>query len=150
MIEKMASILFSVLFSNAVVAAESVISVESNYSVKETAERFEKILENKGFTLFARIDHGKNASNVDLDLAPAEVLIFGNPKVGTALMQCSKTVAIDLPQKALFWEDVEGQVWLSYNSPEYLKQRHQLQGCDQVVSKISKVLGELSRAATSP
>jgi uncharacterized protein (DUF302 family) len=147
--KKIVSILLPLVFSSALLAAESVISVASNYSLKETAERFEEILENKGFTLFARIDHGENASNVDLDLAPTEVLIFGNPKVGTTLMQCSRTVAIDLPQKVLFWEDAEGRVWLSYNNPEYLKERHDLRGCDQVVTKISKVLGELSAAATS-
>ena len=137
------------LFANAALASESLISVESHYSVKKTADRFENILANKGLTIFARINHSENASNVNLDLAPTEVVIFGNPKVGTPLMQCSKTVAIDLPQKALFWEDNKGQVWLSYNNPEALKERHGIKGCDQLVTKISHVLGKLSEAATS-
>jgi len=149
MIKKMSYALFSLVLSSSVLATESMISIESSDTVKETADRFEKILENKGLTLFARIDHGKNASDADLTLAPTEVIIFGNPKVGTPLMQCSKTVAIDLPQKALFWEDTQGQVWLSYNNPEYLKERHNIQGCEQVINKISNVLSMLSKAATS-
>ena len=149
MIKSIACIFFILIFSSSVLAAESLISVESRYSVKETADRFEQILANKGLTVFARINHSENASNVNLDLAPTEVVIFGNPKVGTPLMLCSKTVAIDLPQKALFWEDSKGQVWLSYNNPEALKERHGIKGCDQLVTKISHVLGRLSEAATS-
>jgi len=149
MIKKLSYALFTLVLSTSVLATESVISVASHDTVKETADRFEKILADKGLTLFTRIDHGKNASDVNLTLAPTEVIIFGNPKVGTPLMQCSKTVAIDLPQKALFWEDTQGQVWLSYNNPEYLKERHNIQGCDQVINKISDVLRMLSKAATS-
>lgn len=149
MIKAFSSILLTLVFSGSVLAAESVISVESNYTVKQTADRFENILKKKGLTIFARINHGENAASVNLDLSPTEVVIFGNPKVGTPLMQCSKTVAIDLPQKALFWEDTKGQVWLSYNNPEYLKARHGIKGCDQVITKISNVLDKLSKAATS-
>ena len=149
MIKSISCVFFTMLFSSSVLAAENLVSVESRYSVKETADRFEQILANKGLTVFARINHSENASNVNLDLAPTEVIIFGNPKVGTPLMQCSKTVAIDLPQKALFWEDNKGQVWLSYNNPEALKERHGIKGCDQLVTKISHVLGRLSEAATS-
>ena len=149
MIKSISCVFFTMLLSNAALAAESLISVESHYSVKKTADRFENILANKGLTIFARINHSENASNVNLDLTPTEVVIFGNPKVGTPLMQCSKTVAIDLPQKALFWEDNKGQVWLSYNNPEALKERHGIKGCDQLVTKISHVLGRLSEAATS-
>ncbi|MFT6925296.1 MAG: hypothetical protein ACJAZP_000876 [Psychromonas sp.] len=149
MIKKISYIIFSLAFSNSVLATESMISVESHATVKQTADRFEKILEEKGLTVFARINHGENAASINLELAPTEVIIFGNPKVGTPLMQCSKTVAIDLPQKALFWEDNQGQVWLSYNNPEYLKERHNIQGCDPVINKISGVLSMLSKAATS-
>lgn len=140
---------FTIIFANSVLATESMISVESNYSVKATADRFEEILENKGLTIFARINHSENASAVNLELAPAEVIIFGNPKVGTPLMQCSKTVAIDLPQKALFWKNSKGKVFLSYNNPEYLKERHNINGCESAINKISGVLGKLSKAATS-
>ncbi|MFT6987607.1 MAG: hypothetical protein ACJAT7_003463 [Psychromonas sp.] len=149
MIKIISRTVFALVFSSSVLATETVISIESNHTVKETADRFEQILEKKGLTLFARINHTTNAANVNLELAPTEVVIFGNPKVGTLLMQCSKTVAIDLPQKALFWEDIKGQAWLSYNNPEYLKERHNIKGCDLVINKISDLLGKLSKAATS-
>lgn len=141
--------MFTIVFANSAMATESMVSVESNYSVKATADRFEEILKNKGLTIFARINHSENASTVNLELAPTELIIFGNPKVGTPLMQCSKTVAIDLPQKALFWKDSEGKVFLSYNNPEYLKERHSINDCDAVINKISAVLSKLSKAATS-
>lgn len=138
---------FSLMFSGVISAAEGVVSIKSHHSTKATADRFEAILNDKGLTLFSRINHRKNATGVDLELAPTEVIIFGNPKVGTPLMQCSKTVAIDLPQKALFWQDEKGQSWMSYNDPKYLMQRHGIEGCDKVVNKISRVLETLSKAA---
>jgi uncharacterized protein (DUF302 family) len=128
-------------------ANESLVKYESNYSVKETADRFESIAKSKGLSVFARIDHQKNASSVDLALRPTEVIIFGNPKVGTPLMQCAQSVAIDLPQKVLVSEDAEHKVWLTYNNPEYLKERHAIEGCDQVINKVSGVLSALSKAA---
>ena len=149
MIKIISRTILALVFSSSVFAAETLISIESHHTVKETADRFEKILDQKGLTVFARINHRKNAATVNLELDPTEVVIFGNPKIGTPLMQCSKTVAIDLPQKALFWEDKNGQVWLSYNNPEYLKERHNIKGCEQVINKISTVLGKLSKAATS-
>ncbi|OMH33830.1 DUF302 domain-containing protein [Motiliproteus sp. MSK22-1] len=130
-------------------ATESLISIESSYPAKETADRFESIIKDKGLTLFARINHQKNASGVDLDLRATEVIIFGNPKVGTPLMQCEQQVAIDLPQKVLISEDANNKVWLSYNNPEYLKERHHIKGCDKVINKISMVLNKLGTAATS-
>ena len=147
MINRISYILLVLSLSGAASAAESTVSIKSIHTVKATADRFEKIIQSKGLTLFARINHAENAAGVSLDLTPTEVIIFGNPKIGTPLMQCSKTVAIDLPQKALFWQDAEGQSWISYNSPEYLKERHNIEGCDQLVNKISKVLGKLSKAA---
>lgn len=150
MIKKSCLIIAATMLSNLSIAAEGVVSIESPYSVKETADRFETILNNKGLTIFTRINHSQNAAKVDLALNPTEVVIFGNPKVGTPLMQCASTVAIDLPQKALFWQDKQGKVWLSYNDPAYLKDRHSIRDCDAVISKISGVLGKLSKAATSP
>jgi uncharacterized protein (DUF302 family) len=149
MIKQFSIAIVAILFSIAIFASESLISVESNYSVKETADRFERLLAKKGLTNFARINHSDNASSVNLELAPTEVIIFGNPKVGTPLMRCANTVAIDLPLKALFWQDSKGQVWLSYNNPEYLKERHSIKGCDKVIDKVTSVLGKLSKAATS-
>lgn len=130
-------------------SANGLLTVESRFSVKETADKFEAIIQGKGLTLFARINHQKNADGVALVLRPTEVIIFGNPKVGTPLMQCSQTVAIDLPQKVLIWQDESNKVWLSYNNPEYLKARHAVDGCDQVITKISNVLKALTQAAGS-
>ncbi|AZG36151.1 MULTISPECIES: DUF302 domain-containing protein [Shewanella] len=130
-------------------ALESLITVESHYSAKETADRFETIIKDKGFTVFSRIDHQKNAAAVNLALRPTEVIIFGNPNIGTQLMQCNQLVAIDLPQKVLISEDVDNKVWLSYNNPKYIKLRHNIAGCDKVINKISAALNTLSIAATS-
>ena len=130
-------------------AEESLITLESQYSAKETADRFESIIKRKGLTLFSRIDHKKNALGVNLKLSATEVIIFGNPKIGTLLMQCAQNVAIDLPQKVLITEDAEKRVWLSYNNPAYIKVRHNIEGCDHVINKISAVLSKLSIAATS-
>lgn len=137
-------VLLSASFS--LFATESLVKYESQYSVNETADRFENIAKSKGLTVFARIDHQKNASSVDLDLRPTQVIIFGNPKVGTPLMQCEQSVAIDLPQKVLVSEDEQQKVWITYNNPEYLKERHQIAGCDQVINKVSGVLSNLSKA----
>jgi len=139
--------LLSFFISSYVSAEEGLISVESKYSVKETADRFTSILEKKGLTLFARIDHQKNGASVNLELRETEVIIFGNPKAGTPLMQCSQQAGIDLPQKALVWKDVDNKVWLSYNNPEYIKQRHNIQGCDKVIAKIANILSTLTQAA---
>ncbi|ERM60886.1 MULTISPECIES: DUF302 domain-containing protein [Vibrio] len=138
------AVLLAASFS--VAASDGLIKYQSNYSVKETADRFESIAKSKGLTLFARIDHQKNASSVDLELRPTEVIIFGNPKVGTPLMQCQQDVAIDLPQKVLVTEDSNKKVWLSYNDPNYLMERHAINGCDEVIKKISGVLSKLSEA----
>lgn len=100
------------------------ISIRSRYSVPETLNRLEEVLREQGQTVFCRIDHDGEAAKVGLKMQPAKVLIFGNPKGGTALMVAAPTVAIDLPLKALAWQDADGQVWLSYNDPEYLQQRH--------------------------
>ncbi|WP_352339458.1 DUF302 domain-containing protein [Psychrobacter sp. 16-MNA-CIBAN-0192] len=129
--------------------ADGLVTLESDYSVKETADRFESIIKEKGLTLFSRIDHQKNAKGADLELRPTEVILFGNPKAGTKLMQCAQNVAIDLPQKVLISEGADTKVTLSYNNPDYLKARHNIQGCDKVISDISTLLGKLSTAATS-
>lgn len=140
-------ILFSASFS--VAAFDGLIKYESHYSVKETADRFENIAKNKGLTLFARVDHQQNARDVDLELRPTEVILFGNPKVGTLLMQCTQNVAIDLPQKVMVSEDVNNKVWLTYNNPKYLMKRHQIKGCDEIIDKISDLLSNLSKTAVA-
>jgi uncharacterized protein (DUF302 family) len=100
------------------------IHVQSPYAVPETLKRLESILQAKNLTVFARIDHSGEAEKVGLKMRPTQLIIFGNPKGGTPPMIAAPTLAIDLPLKALVWEDADGKVWLSYNSPEYLKQRH--------------------------
>jgi uncharacterized protein (DUF302 family) len=102
------------------------VHLPSPYSVAETVLRLENILARKGLTLFARIDHAAGAKAVGLTMPPAQVLIFGNAKAGTPLMVAAPTSAIDLPLKALAWEDAEGNVRLSYNSADYLAQRHRI------------------------
>lgn len=130
-------------------ANDSLVHFQSNYSVKETANRFEKIANSKGITIFARVDHQKNAQNIDMELAPSKVIIFGNPKVGTPLMQCQQSVAIDLPQKVHISQDNNGQVWLTYNSPTYLQERHNIKGCEETLNKIAVVLNKLSMATVA-
>ncbi len=130
-------------------AADGMINVKSAYSVAETDTRLENILKQKGMTIFARINHSEGAGKVGIKLRETRLIIFGNPKVGSLLMQCRQSIAIDLPQKALIWKDDKGEVWISYNDPEYLKNRHQLSGCDQVVAKIGKALAAISHAAAS-
>ena len=146
---KKASAIAGSLLSLSAVASDGVVSVESDFSAKETADRFVNIIENKGLKMFARIDHAAGASSVDIELRPTELIIFGNPNVGAPLMKCTQQAAIDLPQKALIWEDAEGKVWFSYNDPAYLEARHKIEGCDDVLTKISTVLGNLSSAATN-
>ena len=100
------------------------IDVPSRYSVPEALARLQAILKEKGTTVFALIDHSGEAEKAGLTLRPTQLLIFGSPKGGTPLMVAAPRLAIDLPLKALAWQDEQGKVWLSYNSPEYLQQRH--------------------------
>jgi len=96
----------------------------SPYSVPETLKRVESLLQEKGLTIFCRIDHSGEAEKVGLKMHPTQLILFGSPKGGTPVMVASPTIAIDLPLKALIWEDAGGKVWVSYNNSEYLQQRH--------------------------
>jgi len=136
-------------FAMPVGAAEGMINVQSDFGVKETANRLENILKKKGMTVFGRIEHSVGAEKVGVELRDTELLIFGNPKVGSPLMKCQQTVAIDLPQKALVWEDEKARVWISYNDPEYLQARHSMAGCDAVLEKIKAALGGMTKAAAT-
>ena len=110
-----------------IVAKEGgIINIPSNHSVDETVDRLENILRSKEITLFALIDHSGEAAKVGMKMPPTKLLIFGNPKGGTPLMLAAPSIALDLPLKILVAEDAQGKVWLSYNSPEYLKERHGL------------------------
>jgi uncharacterized protein (DUF302 family) len=101
-----------------------IVDVPSRYSVPETLARLQSIIKEKGMTVFALIDHSGEAEKAGLTMRPTQLLIFGSPKGGTPLMVAAPRLAIDLPLKALAWRDEQGQVWLSYDSPEYLQQRH--------------------------
>ena len=103
-----------------------IINASSNHSVDQTVERLKGILKHKGLTLFALVDHGGEAEKVGLKTQPTKLLIFGSPKGGTPVMLAAPSIAIDLPLKLLIWEDASGKVWLSYNSPSYLAERHGL------------------------
>jgi len=123
-------------------AADGLVVNKSTLSVKATADRLEEHAKERGLTIFARIDHAAGASRVGKSLRPTEVIIFGNPKAGTPFMQCSQTVAIDLPLKALIWEDSSSEVWVGYNDPAYLAARHGAGECP-VVANIRKALASL-------
>src|SRR5258705_798510 len=103
-----------------------IINIPSNHSVDETVEKLKGILQTKGVTLFALIDHSGEAQKVAMKMRPTKLLIFGNPKAGTPVMLAAPNSAIDLPLKILTWEDAQGKVWLTYNSPVYLQERHNL------------------------
>lgn len=128
-------------------AADGMINVPSVYDVKTSADRLEKILKEKGMTIFNRIDHSGSAEKVGVALRGTELIIFGNPKVGSPLMACGQSVAIDLPQKALIWQDDQQKVWISYNDPKYLQKRHGIAGCENVLAKIEKALAGMTKAA---
>ncbi|MGD1904657.1 MAG: DUF302 domain-containing protein [Leptolyngbyaceae cyanobacterium] len=131
-------------------AGNGLLQMPSQFTVAETGDRLEALLQERGLTLMARIDHAQNAASVDQELRDTQLLIFGNPAVGTPLMQCNQTVAIDLPQKALIWQDDGEEVWLAYNDPEYLMERHDLAGCEPVIERIGQALNGLAMAATQP
>src|SRR5450432_2518038 len=115
-------------------AGEGIISKESKYSVPETLDRVDALLQSKGIKIFVRVDHSGEAEQAGLKMPPTQLLIFGNAKAGTPIMLAAPTAAIDLPLKALAWQDADGKVWLSYNDPQYLKRRFGLG--DETIRKI--------------
>lgn len=116
-------------------SGDGVVSQPSKYSVSETLDRVEAALRAKGVKIFARIDHRAEAVSAGLDMPPTQLLLFGNPKGGTPVMLAAPTAAIDLPLKALAWQDSDGKVWLSYNDPEYLKRRFAVS--DEVIKPLA-------------
>lgn len=130
-------------------AVDGLISVKSPVDAKTTMDRVEAQARQRGLNIFARIDHAAGAAKIGKTLRPTELLIFGNPQGGTPFMECAQTVGIDLPLKALVWEDAAGQVWLGYNDPAYLAQRHAVPGC-AVAGNLAKALAGIAQAATAP
>jgi len=130
-------------------AGEGLITLQSPHSAKKTIDRLESALKEKGMTIFTRVNHAQGAAKVNLELRPTILLIFGNPEVGTPVMHCRQNAAIDFPQKALAWEDEKGDVWLSYNDPAYLMERHHIKNCEEQINKIKKALNNFANTAVA-
>lgn len=132
-------------------AADGLVTTNSSRGPKETMDRLVAELQAKGLTIFARIDHAAGAKDAGLPLRPTELVIFGNAKGGTPLMQANQAIGIDLPLKALVWQDASGTTWLSYNDPAWLAQRHGLgHEVEAPVKAMTAMLGAVTRAATGP
>lgn len=127
-------------------AADGLVQIKSPYPVRETISRLEGIAKERGLNIFARVDHAAGAAKIGKTLRPTELLVFGNPQGGTPLMECGQSAGIDLPLKALAWEDAAGQVWLGYNDPAYLARRHGITQCP-AVEMMTKALAGLASAA---
>jgi len=141
------AIVFSLFSLSAMAGKGGMVTVSSANDVKTTVKQLKKTLKDKGMTIFETVDHAKGAEGVGLKLRPTTVVIFGNPKVGTLLMQCGQTAGIDLPMKMLVWEDSRGRVFLGYNDPAYLASRHGIKGCAKVKQKMSGAQAAFAKAA---
>lgn len=129
-------------------AAGGLVTKQSAYPVAETMERLERAVKDRQLIVVARVDHAAAAQKAGLALRPTQLLIFGNPKAGTPLMQSAQSIGIDLPLKVLVWEDGKGEVWLAYNDPAWLAARHDVTDRAEVVRGITGALDALSDAAT--
>jgi uncharacterized protein (DUF302 family) len=129
-------------------AADGLVEMKSPHNAKSTMDRFEAMAKERGLAIFARIDHAAGAQKVGKTLRPTEVLIFGSPQGGTPLMECAQTAGIDLPLKALVWDDAQGQTWLGYNDPAWLAKRHDAASCP-AAENLKKALSALAEAATA-
>jgi uncharacterized protein (DUF302 family) len=128
---------------------QGLTTIKSSHAPRETMNRLETAVTAKGLTVFARIDHAEGALAAGLSLRPTEVLIFGNAKGGTPLMQAVQTIGIDLPLKALVWQDAAGDTWLSWNDPAWLAARHGVSGAEAVAGKLTAVLDDVAKTATA-
>lgn len=144
-------VLISLVFlvsSISVADEKGMISKKSKYSVKVTLDRLEDVLRKKGVTIVTRWDHHAGAKKAGIDLRPTELLIFGNPKLGSHFFTSKQTAGIDLPMKALAWKDEKGQVWLTYNDPAYIANRHGITDRAKIVNKMTGALNKFSDIAT--
>jgi len=128
---------------------EGLTTVASSFSPKETMDRLEAEIRAKGMSVFARVDHAAGATEAGLELRPTNLIIFGNARGGTPLMQASQTAGIDLPLKVLVWQDAAGKTWLSYNEPSWIVQRHGLGVRAEIIDKMAAVLSVVSRTAAT-
>jgi uncharacterized protein (DUF302 family) len=128
-------------------AGDGLVSKKSGFGAKETLDRLETVLEKKGVTIFARVNHTAGAEGAGIELRPTELLIFGNPKLGSHFFTSRQTAGIDLPMKALAWQDADGQVWLTYNDPQYIADRHGIADRGEIVQKMTGALDKMTNAA---
>ena len=132
-------------------AADGLITIKSSFGPEDTMKRLEAEVKAKGLTVFARIDHAAGAAAVGLPLRPTDLIIFGNAKGGTPLMQQVQTIGIDLPLKALVWQDEQGATWLSYNDPAFIAQRHGAgEPAKSIVAALTGALNAIATKATAP
>jgi len=129
---------------------EGLTSVQSRFDPKETMDRLEAEIRAKGLSVFARIDHAAGAAEAGLDLRPTNLIIFGNARGGTPLMEASQTTGIDLPLKVLVWQDAVGKTWISYNEPKWIAQRHDVANAQPIVTKMADLLSAISTAVAGP
>jgi uncharacterized protein (DUF302 family) len=130
-------------------AVDGLITIKSSCGPQETADKLEAAVKAKGLTLFAKVDHAAGAAAVGMPLRPTQLIIFGNAKGGTPLMQAAQTSGIDLPMKVLVWQDASGDTWLSYNDPEWIAKRHGLdQAVEAPIKAMSAALHAFAGAAT--
>lgn len=132
-------------FASLAIAADGLVEMKSPYAAKETMNRLEELVKQRGLNVFARIDHAAGAAKIGKALRPTELLIFGSPQGGTPFIECAQSVGIDLPLKALVWEDASAQVWLGYNEPAFLAARHGVSQCP-AVENLRKALAGLADA----
>ena len=144
------AVLILVLSTAAAGADDGLVKKLSARSVQTTMNSLENLVRNKGLTVFARIDHAAGATKVGEEMLPTQLLIFGNPAMGTKLMTSQRSVGIDLPIKVLIWEEPDGKVWIAYNDPAYLAERHGIDDRDAVLEKMAGAVRGLVSAAASP
>jgi uncharacterized protein (DUF302 family) len=130
-------------------AVQGLTTLKSSHGPQDTMNRLEAAVKARGMTVFARIDHSAGAAAAGLSLNPTELLIFGNARGGTPLMQTAQTIGIDLPLKALVWQDASGSTWLSYNDPAWLAQRHRLSGTEVPIGNLTGALDAVAKAAVA-
>ena len=137
------------LASDSLPSVEGLTSIRSSFGPKETMDRLENEVSSNGMNVFARIDHAAGAAKVGLTLPPTELIIFGSARGGTPLMQSVQTIGIDLPLKALVWEDAAGKTWISYNEPKWIVQRHDVANAQPIVTKMADLFRAISTKAAN-
>ncbi|SCZ53357.1 DUF302 domain-containing protein [Thiohalomonas denitrificans] len=144
---RLTTLLLTLALTLPAMAAEGLITLNSRYDAAEIQQRLLTAVERAGMNVIATVDHAGAANTAGLELAPTRLVIFGNPEIGTQLMQCRRSVAIDLPMKMLVWEE-EGSTRIGYNAPQYLADRHRISGCEAVLEKVGVALDKLARQAS--